>query len=1468
MQRYRVNYTALFAILICSVLGSGAVYGLWRFQVDRNAGSLIERAEKLAGEGDYRQAEEIYGQYLLVKPGDEEIMVARANAWSQIIETDDNVRNEDLMRTYTIMEDTVRKLPERDDLRRQIVDLCMSGKFRLYNDARKHVDILLSNNPDDKEAMVLRARSLVRGGDADAESYLNQLVGFDPVTGTFDETKAKTPKATIVYRNLADLLREQRGRPGLADRVMDQLVNVNSDSHESYLNRGQYYRKAEDNDRAESDFRKAYELSPEDEEVLLALGSLCKDQEELDEAKRLFVTANEKYPEDSRFYQQLADVAMRNSEYEEALAEVNRGIESVKQSDSLTLLAYKADLQLRGQDFAGMRQTIKGMQSSGFRQEYVQWMSARLLLGESKWYEASKALKKVRPLMGQFGGDIPSQIDIQLGLCHEKLGQFEIARDCYRQALQANPELEPAVLGMQRVMSRMQVPTPVASGTAAPSWQAQIQAMHEVPKEQQEWTAIEQAVEEMIEARDLSEKNELLVRAEIKMMMHKYSEAKELLRKAHQLAPDDVNIRRLGVNLLSQDPEKGPSEALKFLEERVISEFGDKPVFRIDKAALLIAINDAELPQQLAALTDGIDDWSTNDKIQMWYALANKYYQIGMRDDAVRSWTKVTELAPNDLPTRLMLFSMAHDARDDASMQAAQQRILDVVDQTDPTYLYTEARRRLTLLRQGELAIEDLPSIVELVSAASEGRPEWDQLILLRAEIALIQGNEDNALKHYQKASQLGRLSGSAIIQYVRLLVARGGFETAKLIVDRLPEGARQQSLGQLYAEILLNNDDIPAAMKSAQIVVDEAPENASKQLWYGQLMAKVAQNESRSTEEQQEADAKAGEAFRRSVTLDPGLQEAWLALISYHMYHQDRPNAEQALREAQLGLSSERLPLMVAKCYEVMGRAFDAENLYLSACKSDPDNLFLDRQLAAFYLTGRNGYQRSERIAKATPLLNDILRFQAEGKVPEDNVNVVWARRTAATLLANTGDYQNLRKAENLLASNSKDGLLPLTDRLQMAQILAPRPEPVSRQKAMTLLEEAKEADRLNLSAELMLGQLYYALGDWPKCRQQMLSVISRHPEVAQARANFIQMLLKRDSASQAVHHLKKLMQLNPDNIGTLDLIAKVAAKTGKQASARQALLRTLPKDLNTVGDGELNRIERIADLLVAELDDKDTAFKLYRYLVQRDRAKVLKLAEFIGVHQELEQCFGLLDQVYTAESAPAVVQVAIKVVRAREDDAGDLFDDRILGWLNAALRRDPESIPLLMQQAEFNDIRQKYAAAADGYRTLLGRRDLRGRGRAIVLNNLSYLLALQGNDQAGAIKFISQAVDILGPSADILDTRAVVFIANNQFDEAIEDLKLSVTDNPTAAKYFHKAQAHLGAGQNSDALSAWKEALKLGLERDDLGSGERAKFDDVKSRIDKLQMGQRTASLGLGNPAQHVVGARARKTAAMAAS
>ena len=89
MQRYRVNYTALFITLSCLVVGSAALYGLWRFQVNRNAGSLVERARTKAADKDYQGAAELYHRYLLIRPEDKAIMIARAKARQEFIDNEE-----------------------------------------------------------------------------------------------------------------------------------------------------------------------------------------------------------------------------------------------------------------------------------------------------------------------------------------------------------------------------------------------------------------------------------------------------------------------------------------------------------------------------------------------------------------------------------------------------------------------------------------------------------------------------------------------------------------------------------------------------------------------------------------------------------------------------------------------------------------------------------------------------------------------------------------------------------------------------------------------------------------------------------------------------------------------------------------------------------------------------------------------------------------------------------------------------------------------------------------------------------------------------------------------------------------------------------------------------------------------------------------------------------------------------------
>ncbi len=578
-------------------------------------------------------------------------------------------------------------------------------------------------------------------------------------------------------------------------------------------------------------------------------------------------------------------------------------------------------------------------------------------------------------------------------------------------------------------------------------------------------------------------------------------------------------------------------------------------------------------------------------------------------------------------------------------------------------------------------------------------------------------------------------------------------------------------------------------------------------------------------------------------MKLGPEVPQAWLALLTYQVVQKDFDGAKQTLQQAQLGLPEDQLVAVLAKGNEIMGQWFNAETVYKTALEAQPDNLLLGQELATFYLS--QAYPRPDKVLKATPLVNKILHAGADGKLQPNDASLMWARRAAAQMLAATGEYQQLRKAENLLASNALEGDLPAEDRIRMAQILASRPDPISRRKAKTLFEQVQKDQRLTLKDEMTLGQLYFALGEWEKCKRHMQRTVARNPSSVDARALFVDMILQRDDEGdmpEAVRQLQKLRELAPNDIRTIRLMVQVGAKTGREQQVRSYLLGMLPKESDPakLDERQIPLMEFVASLLVS-LDDLDNAEKVYRTIVARDPQKSLALAEFLGNHRDVQQSMDLLDSVYKPELTDGVVRVAVGVVRARRDDVGEKYDSQIQAWLDRGVLENPDSVPLLMLQAEFADVEKNYDEAAAIYKKLLARNDVTGFTRAVVLNNLAFLVALAGNEAdtgVDPLKLVQEATQILGPTADILDTEAVVYTAKGDYQKAIRDLDNSLTDNPTPAKYFHKAVAHLGAGENTDAIKAWDDAHKQDKDvRSTLNRMEFENYDRTKAKIEQIR-------------------------------
>ncbi len=1401
MQQYRVNYSLLIGLIVGTFICSGAVYGLWRFQIERKSGWLISEAEKSAGDGDLRDATQYYAQYMSIHPEDDETRFKYGNALLDLTQKDDATL-QDIGTAAQVVESTLRnyddgKKPEAKKLRRRLIDLY--GRVNNPNTAMDHIDLLIEADPNDVELQALRATYLARQNNFnEAVKYSYKLIGYDPQTDKFDLNKATAPHQPEVYTTLASILRSKQGKPELAERVADQMVANNPKSAEAYVQRGRLRQAWGNADGARADAEKAFQLKPDDTDVLLFVADTASHDEKYDKAHEFIDKAKKLHPDDVSVYRSAALLNLKEQHYDKSLAQIEEGLKHVSGSKTMELLFFKAGLQIQAQDVKGAKQTIEDLQNiRNLRPEVIDYFDARILLTEGKWFEASEAFNKLRSTISDFGRERVLEVDYSLGLCYERLGRPDLAKEQYKLVIQSDPQNEPALAGVKRVDAQIGVE---ANDQGGDEWSEFVTKELKKPKDQQDIAKLNSMLEKIAKERNLEPTTVKLIQAQIAMTREDFDSAGKLIAEAKKLSPESLPVMRAAITFARLNPKLGPAAAMEGLK-KVVAQFGDQPSLRLDKADILIQQNkdqnDKEpLKRELANLLIGIDQWTVPQKVELWRGMAQRDLSLNMIDEARQYLTMAADNQPNDLPLRLALFSLALEVGDDAGMKDAQDKILEIVkDKNDSAWLYAEARRRLLLLRRGRLGPEALPDIRRLANQALQQRPDWFELHALLGEIELLANNNALALQHYDKAEELGRPAAGAVVQHIRLLVSYGRFADAGKLLDRIPEAARQSLLGPLYSEILFRTNQTDSALKQARAATEADPSNAQNQYWYGQLLARSAQASDLKPEQQNEKMADAIKAMQKATELQPEFPDAWFALINYYAMQKDENQAQKTMRDAQLALSGDNLTIFLARSYEVLHRWFDAETMYRELYEAAPDDIGCAQQLAAFYMGPL--YQRPDKVQKATPLINQILKAGADKKIPASDNNLLWARRVAAKVLASTGEYQNLVKAEHLLASNSQDSNLLIEDKLAMAEILAPRPEPVSKLKAIGLLEDVAKVQSLNAQAETQLGELYLAVGsNWQKYVDQMRETIGHYPSSVEARQAFVRHLLDKGdqrSLETAANQLDKLHQLAANNPITFQLTVRLAAKLGKQQQVRAELLRRIPKmpDAKDLDAAQAQQFAAYANLLI-ELGDLDSAEKIYQDLAARNPAMVFELAKFLGEHRNPEQCFAKLNEAYSPTKIPDILTVAMAVARASRDKIGDKHDAQIQHWLDAGLRENPDSIQLLIIQADLYDLQKKYDESAAVYRKLLARHDLTGLRRAVVLNNLSFLLALSGSNaatDADPLKWVDEAAQIMGPNSDILDTRAVVLTAEKKYKQAIQDLELSVTDNPTASKYYHLA-------------------------------------------------------------------------------
>ena len=135
--------------------------------------------------------------------------------------------------------------------------------------------------------------------------------------------------------------------------------------------------------------------------------------------------------------------------------------------------------------------------------------------------------------------------------------------------------------------------------------------------------------------------------------------------------------------------------------------------------------------------------------------------------------------------------------------------------------------------------------------------------------------------------------------------------------------------------------------------------------------------------------------------------------------------------------------------------------------------------------------------------------------------------------------------------------------------------------------------------------------------------------------------------------------------------------------------------------------------------------------------------------------------------------------------------------------------------------------------YRKFLTREDLDNQQRALVKNNLAYMLAINENGKE-ALGLVSDAMTFLGPTPHLLDTRAMAKIALGKYSDAQHDLSSALDEGESASLRFHLAYANYMDRDLGSAEQEMRQAIELGINPHIMHPAERKIYNRIINDLD----------------------------------
>jgi len=235
----------------------------------------------------------------------------------------------------------------------------------------------------------------------------------------------------------------------------------------------------------------------------------------------------------------------------------------------------------------------------------------------------------------------------------------------------------------------------------------------------------------------------------------------------------------------------------------------------------------------------------------------------------------------------------------------------------------------------------------------------------------------------------------------------------------------------------------------------------------------------------------------------------------------------------------------------------------------------------------------------------------------------------------------------------------------------------------------------------------------------------------------------------------------------------------------------------------------EPAAGQMLGQLDEEYAVEAVVRGLAEAEPGRGnLFLAGFLAHFRSLDEALDRCEAAMEYLPPEEVLGVALQVLRQHHDEADPEVFQRIEAWFQRATGSQGRSVQLNLLLANFRELEGRYPEFCEIYGQLIEQPDVPAEQRALACNNLAYFLAISQEDVRRALELTERAMELIGPCPEFLDTRGVALHAAGRFDEAVDELRRSVGNNPTGLRLYHLARACRAAGDTESALEAWEEA------------------------------------------------------------